>query len=141
MKASDLMTSNPACCAPDTSLSDIARLMDENDCGEIPVVESMDDRKVIGVVTDRDIVIRAVAQGRNASDMSAADVMSRSPVTVQEDTDVQECFEQMQDHQIRRIPVVDRQGALCGIVAQADIALQAGRRETGEMVRDISSPH
>lgn len=137
MIVSDVMTANPACCTPNTLLSDVARMMLENDCGEIPVIEDRDNPLLLGVITDRDIVVRAVAQGRGA-DTPVAEVMTNDVVSVRDDADLEECLAKMEEHQIRRVPVLDGAGRICGIVAQADIALNTGRLGTGEMVRDIS---
>lgn len=140
MRVTDIMTPDPACCIPDTSLPEVARLMVDCDCGEIPVVVSSGSRKLAGVVTDRDIVVRAVAVDKNPADCKAADVMSAPAVAVSEDTDLQECLERMEQYQIRRMPVLDDQEQLCGIVSQADIARQAGVQETAEVVKEVSQP-
>lgn len=140
MRITDIMTPDPACCDPDTTLPQVARLMVQNDCGEIPVVNNLESRKLVGVVTDRDIVCRAVAADKNPAQTRASDIMSTGIVTVREDADISESCEKMEQHQIRRIPVLDAQGRLCGIVSQADIARQAGLRETAEVVRDVSKP-
>lgn len=141
MQVREVMTADPACCTPDTSLSDVALLMINNDCGEIPVVEDPERRHLVGVVTDRDIVCRAVADGRNPTDTTAADVMTDSVVTVRDDADVDDCCKKMETHQIRRVPVVDDDGGCCGIVAQADIARAESVGETAEVVRDVSQPN
>jgi CBS domain-containing protein len=140
MQITDIMTPDPACATPETTLPEIARLMVENDCGEIPIVNNLESRKLLGVVTDRDIVCRVIAKDKNPAETKASDIMSTSVVTVSEDADVQECCEKMEEHQIRRIPVIDAEGRICGIVAQADIARQAGIRETAEVVKDVSKP-
>lgn len=140
MRITDIMTPDPACCGPDTTLPEVARLMIQNDCGEIPIVNNLESRKLVGVVTDRDIVCRAVAADKNPAQTKASEIMSTEVVTVSEDADVSECCEKMEQHQIRRVPVLDAQGRLCGIVSQADIARQAGTRETAEVVRDVSKP-
>lgn len=141
MKVKSVMTSNPACCTPSTPLREVARMMEDCDCGEIPVVESMDSGRPLGVVTDRDIVIRAIAKGKNPLDLAAGDCMSSPAVTVTEDTKLSEVIDLMESRQIRRVPVVDSEGAICGIVAQADIALQARDKTTGEAVEQISRRH
>lgn len=140
MRVTKIMTEDPACCTPDMALSQAARLMVNNDCGEIPVVDNLETRRLVGVVTDRDIVCRAVAVGRNPENTPAGDVMSSPVIAVGEEADLDECCEKMEQHQIRRIPVVDNQGRVCGIVSQADIARQGGIRETAEVVRSISEP-
>jgi CBS domain-containing protein len=140
MRVRDIMTANPECCNPDTPLADIARLMVECDCGEIPVVENRESMKPIGVVTDRDITIRAVAEGRNPLVLRARVVMSSPVVTVKPDSDVDECRELMEKHQVRRIPVADDQGNIVGIVALADVARRSSDDVAGEVVKEVSKP-
>lgn len=137
MRVQEVMTANPACCTPDATLQEVARLMAEHDCGEIPVIQN---RKPVGVVTDRDIAIRVVAKGRNPLQMTARDCMSSPVVTVKPTTDLDECCHTMEEKQIRRVPVVDDSG-ICGIVSQADIATHASARETAEVVKEISQPN
>lgn len=136
----DVMTDNPACCTSDTKLQEVARMMVECDCGEIPVVDGKESRRPIGVVTDRDITVRAVAQGRNPLELTARECMSADPVTIRPDATLDEASTLLADRQLRRLPVVDEQGRLCGIVAQADIANSQSAKETGEMVREVSQP-
>lgn len=136
MQIKDVMTRNPACCAPDTKLEEVARMMLEHDCGAIPVC---DDDKAIGMITDRDITVRAVACGKNPLEMSARDVMSRPVVCVKEDADLEEAIEALEDNALRRVIVVDGQGRVCGIVAQADIAEHAPEEEAGELVQAVST--
>jgi CBS domain-containing protein len=138
MKVNDLMTKDPACCTPETGLQEVARLMVENDCGEIPVVDGKRTMRPVGVVTDRDIVVRCVAEGSNPLDMEAGDVMSSPVVTVGPDTSVEDVGDLMEEHQLRRVPVVDEAGTICGIVAQADIARHAHPREVAEVVKEVS---
>lgn len=139
MKVKEIMTTDPACCTADGSIADAARLMSEHDCGEIPIVDNLESRKPTGVITDRDIACRAVANGKGP-ETKVAEVMSNAVVTCEPDVDAQECMDKMQHHQLRRIPVVDTQGRICGIVAQADLAQQTGHRETAQVVRDVSQP-
>jgi len=138
MKVSEIMTKNPACSTPETGLEEVAGLMVEHDCGEIPVVDSMRTMRPVGVVTDRDIVVRCVAEGRNPLEFEAGDVMSTPVVTVTPETTVEDVGNLMERHQLRRVPVVDEAGAVCGIVAQADIAHHATPREVAEVVREVS---
>ncbi|WP_299309623.1 CBS domain-containing protein [uncultured Croceicoccus sp.] len=137
MQAQDVMTANPACCRRSSSVKEAASLMVDNDCGEIPVVD--DDGALVGVVTDRDIACRCVAQGKG-SDTPVEEVISASPVTVGPEASVDECCSKMEANQIRRLPVVDREGKCCGIVSQADIARHADKKETGDLVREVSEP-
>jgi len=137
MQVREIMTADPACCAPDTALKDAARLMADQDCGELPVV---DDRgRPVGVVTDRDIACRGVAQGKGA-EAPVREVMSSPVVTVTPETSLEDCCRTLEENQIRRVPVVDRSGACCGMVSQADIARHAPERETAQVVRDVSRP-
>ena len=138
MKVQSVMTSNPACCTPSTPLREVAQMMLKNDCGEIPVVESIDSGRPLGVVTDRDIVVRTLARGRNPMDLAAGDCMSSPAVTVTEDTSLSEVVDLMESRQMRRVLVVDEEGSICGIVAQADIALHGRDKMTGQAVEEIS---
>jgi CBS domain-containing protein len=132
------MTEDPACCTPDTGLQEVAQLMVECDCGCIPVVDSEDSKMPVGMITDRDITCRVVAQGRNPLDLTAQDAMTSTVISVTPDTSVEECMTLMEESQIRRIAVVDEQGAVCGIVAQADIAINAPSQQTAEVVQEVS---
>lgn len=138
MEVRQIMTKDPACCAPESNLQEVARLMADNDCGEIPVVDER--RRPKGVVTDRDIACRAVAEGRDPRQTSARDVMSTPVITVTPEESVEHSLELMEQNQVRRLPVVDESGACCGMVAQADIARRSSERDTGELVRDVSEP-
>jgi CBS domain-containing protein len=133
------MTNNPACCMPDSSLQEVARLMVENDCGCIPVVDSQLGMKPIGTITDRDITVRTVASGQNPLEMKASDIMSIDIATIKPSASLEECFDVMEEKEIRRILVVDEQGRCCGIVAQADVAqVSANPARTGRFLREIS---
>ena len=140
MNVKEIMTSDPACCTPDTPLQRVAEMMVEHDCGEIPVVDTTASKRPVGVVTDRDITCRTVAKGLNPLTLTAADCMTTPCVTVTPDTSLDECCKLMESKQIRRVPVVDADGACCGIVAVADIARHAEKRETGEVVKEVSEP-
>jgi CBS domain-containing protein len=134
----DVMTPDPAFCTPETSLEDVAKLMVQHECGEIPIVESRVSLEPIGVVTDRDIVCRVVARGKNPLAYTAADCMTQPVVTVRIDAPLAEAVTMMEKHQIRRVPVVDAQGCCVGIVAQADVAWSEDDREVGKLVREVS---
>ena len=140
MNIEALMTPNPACCTPETSIQDVARLMLQHDCGEIPVVAAKNSGGLVGVVTDRDIVVRLVAQGDDLQAATAASCMTQPAVSLRPDAQVADAIEMMQAHQVRRLPVVDANGAVCGIVAQADLARWATAEQTGDLVRDVSEP-
>jgi len=133
------MTRDPVSCAPTDSIARIAQLMKAQDVGAVPVVESQSTPKLVGIVTDRDIVVKAVAGGRTVENATARDVMTNNPITSQEDDDVSKAVAQMSEHKIRRIPVIDAAGNLRGIIAQADIATRVHRdKTTGELVEAIS---
>jgi CBS domain-containing protein len=139
MSVQSIMTPNPACCTTSTPLQDVAKLMLDHDCGQIPVVAGDGSLKPIGVVTDRDIVVRLVAQGTDPSKATAGDAMSTPCLTVTCDTSLRECCDVMESSQIRRVPVVDAKGELCGIVALADIALSGQDAKTVEVVKEVSA--
>ena len=134
--ARDIMTSSPQCCTGETTLNEVANLMVEADCGEIPVTDA--SNRLVGVITDRDIVCRAVAKGKNPSAVTAAEIMTEPVVCVNEDSTLDDVMAVMEENQIRRVPVVDASGCCCGIISQADIALNAREGEVGELVREVS---
>lgn len=140
MQVKNVMTPNPACCTPDSTLQRVAEMMVENDCGEIPVVENMASMKPVGVITDRDITCRTVAKGLNPLVMTVGECMTTPCVTVTPDTSLDECCRVLEEKQIRRVPVIDASGACCGIVALADIAKHAKKREAAEVVKEVSEP-
>lgn len=109
------------------------------DCGAIPVVENEGSRKPVGVITDRDICCRTIAEGKNPLEMNAGDVMTKNVKTIKPDAAVEECCQVMEHEQIRRVLVVDQEGACCGVVAQADIAMHASEHDVAETVHDVSS--
>ena len=141
MKAQDIMTKNPACVTPDTTLVDAARLMKEENVGIVPVIESTGSRRLVGVVTDRDIAIRAVAEGRDGVTTSVGSVMTSDVRTTTADDSVDDVMKLMGSEQVRRIPVVDDRGVLVGIISQADIVLDAKDDKRAEKtVEQISQP-
>ena len=140
MQVREIMTREPGCCTPETTIQDVARLMVEHDCGQIPVVESSGSRRPVGVVTDRDIAVRVVAEGQDPARARARDCMSSPVFTVTPETEVQRACQVMEQNKIRRAPVVDERGEICGMISQADIATFASERDTAEVVRSISQP-
>ena len=140
MKAREIMTAQPACCTPNARLSEVAQMMIDNDCGEIPVLDDDASRRLLGVITDRDIAVRAVARGMDVNTTKAGDIMSAPVITVHRESSLDECRQKMEQHQVRRIPVVDDAGGVCGIVAQADIARLGVMQETAKLVRDVLRP-
>ena len=138
MNVKEVMTADPACCTSDMSLQEVAKLMVDNDCGCIPVVDDKNTKKPVGMITDRDITIRTVAQGRNPLDLTVSDAMTANAIAVTPLTSLEECCNLMEQHQVRRVAVVDEAGACCGIIAQADIAVNADQRKTAEVVQEVS---
>jgi CBS domain-containing protein len=134
--ARDVMTPDPACCRPHTPLDQVAKMMVQSNCGEIPVLDVTD--RPIGVVTDRDIVCRVVAEGKNPLAYPAQTCMSESVVTVRADAPIGAVVVTMETHQVRRVPVVDDQGRCIGIVSQADVAAVAQSGQIAELIRTVS---
>jgi CBS domain-containing protein len=134
--AREVMTENPACCTPDTPLDQVAMLMREHDCGEIPVIDPAE--QPIGVVTDRDIVCRIVADGKNPMAYPAGICMSQPVATVAVDAPLGDVIATMELHQVRRVPVVDELGRCVGMISQADLAWTSGKRDLADLVREIS---
>lgn len=131
----DIMSTGPASVGASTSVAEAARLMKSDDIGSVPVLE---DGKLSGVLTDRDIVLRVVAEGRDPQSVTAGEVASREPVTVDPQQNLDEALRLMAKHQVRRLPVVEEDGRLVGVVAQADVARVASPEETGRVVEEIS---
>lgn len=137
----DIMTTDVSVCNPETDLNYVARMMQDRDCGGIPVVQDADTMRPIGFVTDRDIVIRALARNQDVLSLCAGDVMSVDVLTVHPEMSLDQCVKAMEQRQVRRAVVVDRNGKCCGILSQADIARKgASEQETAELVREISFP-
>jgi CBS domain-containing protein len=136
-KVREVMTGRPRCVSLDTSVSEAARLMESEDVGSLPV---LDGDQLAGMVTDRDIVIRAVAKEKNPKGMPVREVATHDVVTIRADEDLSEALKLMASHQVRRLPVVDDDNRLVGVVAQADVALEAREKTVGEVVEEISRP-
>lgn len=137
MKCSDVMTKNPKTCAPTDIVEQAAQLMKSEDVGPIPIVG--DNGKLEGIITDRDIVLKVVAEGRDPKTTKLSEVMTTDLISCTLDGDVEEMLDLMEDNQVRRIPVVDASGRLVGIVSQADIATRLDEPDkTAELVEDIS---
>ena len=139
MQVKEIMSKNPVCALPDSEVREVAEMMVEFDCGSIPVVENSETLKpLLGVVTDRDIVCRLIAAGKNPLEARVRDCMSTPAVTVRPEDTVERCSNIMEENQIRRIPVVDDSGAVAGIVTQAHIARHTSRSEAGEFLQSMS---
>jgi CBS domain-containing protein len=137
MTCAEVMTPSPTACQPSHTAIEAAELMRREDCGLVPVVS--ENGKLIGVVTDRDIVVKVVAEGRDPRNTAISEVMSTDLVTCLPQESIETVMEQMATRQVRRIPIVERDGTLVGIVAQADIATRVSSpQETGQVVQAIS---
>jgi CBS domain-containing protein len=134
-RIAEAMTSNPNAIESDRSVAYAAKMMKQEDVGIAPVVES---GRLVGVLTDRDIVVRVVAEGKDPDSVRARDVASSNVVTVDPQQDLDEALKLMARYQIRRLPVVEEDGRLVGVVAQADVAEEAKSKKTGQMVEEIS---
>jgi CBS domain-containing protein len=130
------MTADPRSIGKSVSVVEAARLMREQDIGSLPIT---DDEQLVGMITDRDITMRVVAEAADPNVTSVEDVYSRDLISVEPDNDLEEALGLMARHQVRRLPVVE-DGRLVGIVAQADIALSENETKTGELVEAISAP-
>ena len=138
-KCSDVMTKDPVCATPGDGVVDVAKRMQSEDIGPIPIVADRKDNKLVGIVTDRDLAMKVVAAGRDPNKVKVADVMTGSVVTCHADDPVEKALAAMSEHQLRRIPVVDQNDRILGIIAQADVATRLNEPEaTGEMVKEIS---
>jgi len=140
-KCSDVMTREPVCCEPEISITEIASVMKREDVGSIPVVESLGDKKLIGIVTDRDLVLKVLAGGMAVEGSTVRDAMTANPASCCETDDVSRAVGLMSERQVRRMPIVDDTGRLTGIIAQADVATRVENdKKTGELVEAISEP-
>jgi CBS domain-containing protein len=140
--ARDIMTDSPAVSTLDTTAQDAARLMQDNDCGSLPVVESRDSMKLIGIVTDRDLALRVLGRGLGP-ETKVREAMTRNVSSVKQDADLNEVERLMSGQQVRRIPVVDGQDRIVGILAQADLARElgaVGSKDFSRVVEKISEP-
>jgi CBS domain-containing protein len=133
----ELMSSNPCAIDADKPVAYAAKMMKQEDVGLAPVVEG--DR-LVGTLTDRDIVVRVVAEGKDPQTVAVREVASTDLVTIDPQQDLDEALQLMASKQVRRLPVVEQDGRLVGVLAQADIAREAKEKQTGQLVEDISQP-
>jgi CBS domain-containing protein len=137
----DVMTADPVCCIGTDTVDKVAQMMRSEDVGPMPVVDNFQTRKLIGIVTDRDLAIKVVAEGRDSRATRVQDVMTRDIATCHPEDVLQAALDKMAAYQVRRIPVVDQNDSIVGIIAQADIATrQDNSVKTGEVVEEISKP-
>lgn len=136
--AGDVMTRNPRTVTPDTSAREAAQLMRSEDAGALPVIEGGNSRRPIGIITDRDLALRVVADGK--TDARVRDAMTPNASTARENDEIQTVMDLMSREQVRRVPIVDERGDLVGIIAQADVLLQANEKHAEQTVEAISQP-
>lgn len=139
-KIEHIMTSDPTCVTPNETVQQAAQMMRRENVGSLPVVDNHNSKRIVGMITDRDIAIRVVSEGNDGS-TPVQQAMTSSPVCARADQDVETVARLMAEHQVRRIPVVDRNDCVVGIVAQADLALKTEDQETtAGVVEEISEP-
>ena len=138
-KCNEVMTRDPVCCLPTDTAAKAAQWMKDENVGSLPVIDNEQIQTLVGIVTDRDLTLAIVAEGLDANATKVAAVMTRKVVTCLTDDDLQKALDAMAEHQLRRIPVVDHDHRIVGIIAQADVATRLDEPEkTGEMVKGIS---
>jgi CBS domain-containing protein len=138
-KCEEVMTRGPVCCLPTTLVVEAAKIMKRENIGPIPVIQDEQTRTLVGIVTDRDLALKIVAEGRDAKSTKVEAVMTRKVVTCRAEDDVQKALDAMAEHQLRRIPVVDEEGKILGIIAQADVATRVNQPDkTAKVVKGIS---
>ena len=135
----DIMTRDPAACAPGDTVDKVAKLMQRINVGPVPIVDAKQDGKLVGIVTDRDLAVKIVAEGRDARKTKVEEVMTRRVFTCRGDDDIQKALDAMSQHQIRRVPIVDANERLVGMIAQADVAVSPMEPErVASVVKEIS---
>lgn len=138
-KCNQVMTKEPVCCLPEDTVAKAAQLMQRDNIGSIPVIDNDKTQKLVGIVTDRDLVLKVIAKGQDAKTTKVETVMTRQVVTCLAEDDLQKALDAMAEHQLRRIPIVDGSQKIVGIIAQADVATRVNQPEkTAEMVKEIS---
>jgi CBS domain-containing protein len=128
-KCDEVMTKDPVCGLPNNTVKKVAKLMKSENIGSIPIVENEQTQKLVGIVTDRDLALKIVAKGRDANSTKVETVMTRQVVTCRAGDDVQKALDAMAEHQLRRIPIVDDDDRIVGIIAQADVATRVNLPE------------
>jgi CBS domain-containing protein len=140
MKVRDVMTPTPACCLATDTAQRVAEILRDQNVGSVPVVQDQESRRLTGIITDRDLCCSVIAQGLDPKNTPIERFITRSPVTCREDENLEECERAMQEHRIRRIPIVDAEGLCIGIISQADLALNEQPERFAKTVAEISKP-
>jgi CBS domain-containing protein len=140
MKVREIMTADPVCCTPEDSAQRVASMLCEQDVGSMPVVLDQASRKLVGMITDRDLCCTVVAEGLDPETTRIDRLFTMNPVSCREGENINTCEQLMQQHQVRRIPVVDREERCIGVVSQADLALKEKPEKVSKTVAEISKP-
>jgi CBS domain-containing protein len=140
MKVREIMTPDPVCCTPEDHAQKIAKIMCEQNVGSVPVVLDQQSRKLLGMITDRDLCCHIVAAGLDPKTTRIEKFITLNPVTCRDGENLENCERLMQEHQIRRVPIVDAEGRCIGIIAQADLALREKAEKVSKTVAEISKP-
>ena len=138
MKVREVMSRNPACCTPNDSAQTVAKIMRDRSVGAVPVVADEQSRVLIGIITDRDFCCSVVADGLDPKTTTIQKFISANPISCRDVENIERCERLMQDHQVRRVPVVDEKGSVIGIVSQADLALREKPERVSRVVAEIS---
>jgi CBS domain-containing protein len=139
MRCNEIMTVNPSCCLVTDTVHRAAQLMKSEDVGPIPILDDLESRRLAGVVTDRDIVLKLVAKDLDPNTTRVSEIMTTDVISCRVDDDAHEAVRLMEKHQVRRIPIINENGQLAGIVSQADVATRMKEpRQTAEVVKEIS---
>jgi len=140
VKIKEVMSPNPACCLPTDRAQQVAKLMCDRDVGAMPVVVDQQSRKLVGMITDRDLCCSLVAKGLDSKSTTIEKFISADPVACRDGENVEKCERAMQEHQIRRVPIADSEDRVIGIVSQADVALHDKAERVSKTVAEISRP-
>ena len=138
MKVREVMSQNPACCTPSDSAQTVARIMRDRNVGAVPVIADQQSRQLIGMITDRDFCCAVVADGLDPKKTTIQKFISMNPISCRDGENIEKCERLMQDHQVRRIPVVDNNDCVIGIVSQADLALHDKPERVSKTIAEIS---
>jgi len=138
VKVREVMSQNPACCTPSDSAQTVARIMRDRNVGAVPVIADQQSRQLIGMITDRDFCCAVVADGLDPKKTTIEKFITMNPISCRDGENIEKCERLMQDHQVRRIPVVDNNDCVIGIVSQADLALHDKPERVSKTIAEIS---
>ena len=140
MKVREVMTRDPVCCIPEDTAQKVAQMLCDQDIGSMPVVLDQSSRKLVGFITDRDLCCKVLAKGLDSVTTTIDRIFSLKSISCREGENIHACEELMQRHQVRRIPVLDVEGCVIGIVSQADLALKEAPERVSRTLAEISKP-